>query len=269
VAIRPEFRWWILTLAVVAVLVAISLLALDRPDVSWRGADPLCPHCQSDVPFYGTRCPTCQQQFDWVVAPEARSPLSPWSLSTLEAERLRARTQALGEEEAARRVARALQVSQEEATQYLLSVGRGRCGWCGGTGVHMPATPKAEEPAPCPVCLGRKWCIACGGDRRMRLGDPGAGVAIETYAQGLGDIAPSLSQETQRAEVRRLNEAFLARHLGTVEATYLVHWPTWQNGSWPELDRPPHGWGTGAPATRAVEASRRRLDHVLVALDGG
>lgn len=274
--IRPESRWWLLTLAVVAVLVGISLLALDRPDVVWEADRAACPHCRTPVELYSSRCAACDQQFDWAPSPDADSPLSPWSLSTLEAEQLREQVHALGDEVAATRVAEALGLAAEDAQRYLAAVGRGRCGYCGGTGLHLGAE---EEGEPCPVCLGRKWCIACGGDRRIRLGDAGAGEALETYARGLLDVAPSLALATQRAEARRLNEAFILRHAGTAEAAYLVFWPRWEAGQavWmgPDADRAgprPAAeapfWRASRAATAAVEAARQRLDHVLVALKG-
>lgn len=260
--IRPESRWWLLTLAVVAVLVGISFLALDRPDVVWSGGEPYCPHCRSGVEAYATRCAQCDQPFDWSATPDADSPLSTWSLTALEAEVLRDRVQALGEEEAQRRAALALSITPEAAERYLATVGRGRCGWCGGTGEDLGDGDGPGE-GPCPVCFGRKWCIACGGDRRIRLGDPAAGRAFETYAQGLRDITPTtLPQPVQQAEARRLNEAFIARHTGTVEATYLVFWPRWRAAealATPDAD-------TRVPGLRAVEVARRRLDAVLEAL---
>ncbi len=265
--IRPESRWWLLTLAAVGVLVAISMLALDRSDVVWLGGKPFCPHCRSAVPFYGSRCPSCDQQYDWTASPDAASPLSPYSLSALEAEHLRVRIQSLGEAEAAQRVSVALSFPVEAARRYLAAVGRGRCGWCGGTGLSLDEFEQDPKRS-CPVCFGRKWCIACGGDRRIRLGDPSAARALADYAASLGDVAVSLPLDEQHAEARRLNEAFILRHTGTLEATYLVFWPEWRAGTWPVLEDPPFFWGRGPEATRAVAAARRRLDHVLVALTG-
>lgn len=277
--IRPESRWWLLTLAVVAVLVGISFLALDRPDVDWSAGSPLCPHCRLAVEPFGTRCPHCDQQFDWVASPEGASPYSPWSLSAPEAEKLRARVQVLGEEEAARRVAAAVALTPDAAERYVAAVGRGRCGWCGGTGEDLGDANGPGEGV-CPVCLGRKWCVACGGDRRIRIGDRAARQALETYAAGLGDVAPTLSLAAQRQEARRLNEAFIARHTGTIEAAYLVFWPDWKAGEAVWVHVGPDEWPLApleAPfwqarftrdATSGVEAARDRLGRVLEALAG-
>ncbi len=266
--IRPEFRWWLLTLAIVAVLLGISALALQHPDVVWTGGAPHCPQCRAEVPFYATRCPTCREQFDWAVAPEETSPLSPFSLSPLEATAVRVRIKALGEPEAARRVAKALDITSPAAERYLQALGTGRCGWCGGTGTD-PATATGESARPCPVCLGRGYCIACNGDRRVRMGDPGAGAAFRAYATALQDVAPWLPLEDQRAEARRLGELFVRRWSGTVEATYVVFWPTWEVGKTPWLDHPDSLSEKLAPVepTTAVGMARRRLDEVVAALE--
>lgn len=250
-AVKPEFRWWILTLVLVAILVGISLLAMDRPNVVWQEGKPFCPHCRSDVNAFSTRCPTCTEQYDWTVAQEEDSPLSPWSLSALEAKALVDRILELGDEVAASRVAKATGLSEASSLAYLQAVGRGRCGYCGGTGNDL-AREADEDQRPCRVCLGRGGCIACGGDRRMRIGDETAARAYQVYREAVNDLPLSLPAPTRRKELRDLGEQFLRRHPGTVEATRILDWSSQE---YPVSDP-------------VVGAARARLDAVLEAVAG-
>ncbi|MHC5010707.1 MAG: hypothetical protein ACYTG6_07105 [Planctomycetota bacterium] len=263
-SIRPEYRWWILTLAVVVILFGISALALDRPNVIWSGAEPQCPHCRNAVPAYSQRCPTCREEFDWTVAHPDDSPLSSWSLSLLETEYLRERVNALGAEVAVARIAEALGLTKEDAADYLEQVGRGRCGWCGGTGRHLAAL--ASENDRCPACLGKGQCVGCGGDRRIRVGDPVAAQAYARYRAELEDILgpdgtrrPILPAAAQRDEARRLAEDFLLRHAGTEEAGRILFWLEWTVPS----EAP---WRPERCAPTIVVAARRRLDALLGAV---
>jgi len=250
VGIRPEFRWWILTVVVVAVLLGISALALDRPNVVWEGETALCPHCRTSVPPFSTRCPTCEERYDWTPVPEETSPRSKWSLNASEAQYVRDRVDALGDDAAAERTAEALGISVGSATLYLEHVGRGRCGWCGGTGRDLSAT---DEDEPCPVCFGKKACIACGGDLRIRVGEKSAHRALTAYRQKLEGISVWVPPEVQREEVEEANREFLPTHAGTTEASHLVFWPWWPNDE----------------TTPAVKVARTRLDAVLAALKQG
>ena len=246
--IRPESRWWMVTLAVVAVLVAISLLAMDRPNVVWSGEKPHCPACRSEVAPYSSRCAACSTSFDWVIADNDACPLCRYDLGTLEAEHVHERIRALGDEVASQRVAEKLGVSPESAHAYLASLGRGRCGWCGGRGVEPGREGEAEVT--CRLCGGGGACPACGGDRRVQLGIQASHLALETWQQDVGDLGQGVPEEARRREHARLTQEFLGRHAGTVEALE-VTWP------------PPAGGGT---AERVVEAARRRLHQVVEAL---
>lgn len=248
-AVRPESRWWIVLLVLVGLLLGISALALNRPDVVWSGAQPHCPHCRRTVEPFGTRCPTCREEYDWAVAPDEDSPISRWSLSPLEERHLRARIALLGKDAAQERVARALELSPAAAAAYLERVGSGRCGWCGGTGRDLGAGSDAKD-AGCPACFGAGACIACGGDHRVRLGDATAARDMERYLQAVAALGPGVDPEEQRAEVRSLGRAFLGAHTGTAEAARILFAPLWAP------DRP----------VRTVEACRSRLDAVLQAL---
>lgn len=250
-AIRSESRWWIVALLLVGLLFALSALALDKPDVVWAGHAPWCPQCRSEVRPFSTRCGVCREEFDWYPSPDAEGPISTWSLSPLEEELLRGRVKALGEPAAVARLAQALGLTPASATQYLKQVGSGRCGWCGGTGRELASEP-AEPVVACPVCFGRRACPACGGDRRIRLGDEAAARDLTHYLEALRTLSPSLSLEVQRAEVRRLGEAFLGPHAGTREAQEVVFAPTFDAA---------HG-----ARQRSVNAARGRLDAVLAAV---
>ena len=273
-AVRPEFRWWILTLVLVGVLVGISLLAMDRPNVVWRDGQPSCPHCRSAVNAFSSRCATCEEPFDWTVAPDDDSPLSPWSLSTLEAKALVDRVIALGEDVAAQRVATALGLEPDAAEAYLDAVGRGRCGYCGGTGIALDAKPSRRSD-PCPVCLGQGACIACNGDRRMRVGDEAAFRALRQYVEALDDLDAALPPAVRREEARKLGDAFVRRYAGTVEATLILFEPGLQRSVPSQLDLQAASPATvlgvaqrGYSDDSAVGAARRRLDAVLEAVAG-
>ncbi len=251
-AIRPESRWWIVALLLVGLLFGLSALALDKPDVVWSAGKGWCPHCRSEVRPYGTRCPVCREEFDWLPSPDADSPSSPWSLSPLEEEHLRARVRALGEPVAVARVAEALGIGLPEATEYLKQVGSGRCGWCGGTGRDLGG---GEGPsASCPCCFGRRSCPGCGGDRRIRLGDEGAARDLARYHDALASLSRALEPGVQRAEVRRLGESFLALHAGTREAQEVLFAPSFAQA--------------GKAPGSSVSVARGRLDRVLEALSG-
>lgn len=258
-AARPESRWWLLTVLIVLVLLGISAFALDRPNVRWMGGQPHCPQCSAVTGLYASKCSACGSAFDWAVEPDEDSPVSRFSLSALEAELVRQRVQALGEEEAVRRVAARLEISPAAALDALRHVGRGRCGWCGGTGKELETF---DEGAPCVVCLGTGQCIACAGDRRVRVGDEAAYQAWTRYELAVRDLRAegTLLPELQRAELKRLGDAFLARHAGTAEAEHVVFWPAWRSDAETSLAVAEGG------ETGAAEAARGRLDALLEAL---
>jgi hypothetical protein len=250
VPLRPEFRWVVLTLGVVAVLLTISALALNKPDVLWRDGAAHCPHCGALVEPGSHRCKECREEYEWTVAPDEDSPISRWSLSPLEDAAVRERVKALGHVVAAEKVAAATGLSQDAARLYLEKVGVGRCGWCGGTGKdleHLDANPSV-----CPACLGRERCIACDGDRRIRIGDQGAARAYRHLQAAIADVSGQVPLDAERAEVRRLTDEFLGRWHGTLEATRVVYWPDWKPGE---------------QNVRVVEKARGRIDQVLSALE--
>jgi hypothetical protein len=257
-AIPAKSRWWIATLVIVGVLLLISALALDRPNVVWDAGNPECPFCRHQVEMYGTRCAACRGDFDWVTAPESASPISHASLSVLEAERLQEAVRVLGPDVAAQRVAAATELSVEAARAYLGSVGRGECGWCGGTRKDL-AAPELESAEACPLCLGTGSSIGCGGDRRARLGDWSAELAAQRYEAKMADLLCShLDAEAFRREARELAEGFLTNHAGTVQAGRIYFWP---RVGWTAEGRPPR------ESDLAVHVARDRIDAVLGALE--
>ena len=265
-AIRPELRWLVITALIVAVLLGISALAMDRPNVVWSGQEPHCPACREPVRMHATRCTECSERFDWTPLPDEQSPISPFSLSSIEDAWVRARLSELGAEEAQRRVAQVLHMDEASAAKWLEQFGRGRCGWCGGSGLELPAAEAdADDETPCRVCGSRGACIGCGGDRRVRIDDPEAGRSLEHLLRALADLerAERLDPEAVAAERRREIEAFLDRHAGTLEA-----WRMPFVGALPEgvPAAPPEEIPAGAQPESAVVRARQRLQLVLDAL---
>ena len=261
-AIPVQSRWWIATLLVVLVLVLISALALDQPDVVWSDATPYCPFCRNVVRLYSHRCAECNGEFDWVVASKEESPISSDSLSVLAAEWLRERVKALGPEESAARASKATGLPAWAADAYLHSIGRGDCGWCGGTRKDLASQASLEDADTCSACFGTGRSIGCGGDRRVRLGDQSAARALAAYAAELHDLdlnAGPTSPDAKRKEARRLAERFLTVHAGTPEAQDIVFWPR---------AVAPSDWqgALGYVAPTVSEVCRARLRAVVKAL---
>lgn len=254
-AIPRSMGWLVVTGVVVLTLVALSMFALDRPDVVWAAGKAQCPNCRSDVHAYGRRCPSCREEFDWVPTSDETSPTCARCLSPAQDEWVRERRRVLGEDKAAARLAEALGVPAAAAKAYLADIGRGQCGWCGGTG-HDLAAPEGKERPPCPVCLGDRRCIACGGDRRVLVGLEVASVEAARYdalAQTL--LAPNSPPDLVRRQLRDAAAVFLRRQLGTAEAEHLVFWPEF----------PP---SAARPARPAAAAAAERLTAVMGALTG-
>jgi hypothetical protein len=170
---------------------------------------------------------------------------------------VRDRVKALGPDEAATRVAAETKLSVEAAKAYLGSVGRGSCGWCGGTYLDPARADDADDE--CPACLGQGKCVGCGGDRKISIGDQRAAKALRTYESELRALLHSrVPDDVKRSEARRLASEFLVSHAGTREAASIRFWPrivaTRVDG------RLMDGGGT------IIEYSRKRLDQVLHAL---
>lgn len=262
--IPAQSRWWVFTLVVVGILVLISMLALDRPNVIWAGTSPECPHCRHEVRAYSHRCGDCGGEFDWVVPSDEESPISTASLSAQEAEWVRDRVKALTPEVAAQRVAKATGLSSEAAGIYLETVGRGDCGWCGGTRSDLAAT--ADEASECPACFGSGDCVNCGGDRRIRIGDPRAARALVVYKRELADIVQSrVPDEVKLQGAQRLAREFLASHEGTLEAGQIVFWPQLLPRVVGDVG-PGGGRKVAEGGGTVMTHARRRLDAVLGAL---
>ena len=264
-AIPVQSRWWIATLIIVAVLVTISALALDQPDVVWsaKGGDPEampaphCPFCRNEVESFSHRCDTCKGEYDWVVCPEDQSPICSDSLSVLQAEWVANRIRELGNDVAVARVMKATGFTEEKADAYLHSVGRGDCGWCGGTKVDLDSEEPLADSEPCPACLGTGRSTGCGGDRRATLGDQSAARALARYWAEIRDLHAlpvPMDPDKRTDEIRRLSEAFLQSHAGTVEAWQILFWPM-ANGA----DRAPtiglHARGRLQAVTRSLNGS--------------
>ncbi|MDJ0972869.1 MAG: hypothetical protein QNJ98_00240 [Planctomycetota bacterium] len=249
---RPELRWLVMTILIVGVLLAISALALDRPNVIWSTDGPACPACRSEVAFHANKCQGCATDFDWTIAPDDVSPISNHSLSRLEADELREHIERIGEDAAAQLIARKLEIPEERAKAYLESLARGRCGFCGGTGDDLGSTQETKD---CPVCFGDENCIASGGTGHSTWGDEAAARAFGRLEQEIRALSPRLPKPMRASELERLVRAFLADHLGTTQAARL---PFWQDLI--------HAEASENTPRRAADVGRARLDLVMTFL---
>ncbi len=247
-AIPRQLRWLVATGLILGALVLLALLAMDQKDSVWADGKPHCPHCRTETPYYGNRCPTCREPFDWAEEPEEEAPYCVECLSPGEDAWLRDRQKALSDAAAVQRVAGVLHLDAAAATEWLRELGPGQCGWCGGSGRDLAAP--ATAPKPCPVCLGAKKCIACGGDRRVAVGRHAAGIALDHYRLRITSLAGFIAPARAREELWKENEAFLHRHVGTREASDLLFVP---------------GFRAGEPL-RAAHEGRDRVEVVAKAL---
>ena len=253
--IRKQSRWWVLTLLILALLMTLSALALNRPNVVWSGHKAHCPSCRFQVVSFSSRCAKCQTEYDWAEAPEELSPLCEYCLSALEDGYIRDSVARLSEPTVIKRFAEALQINPEMAKEVVGRVGRGRCGYCAGTGKQLGgATSSKEESKPCPICLGSTKCASCEGDRRVRLGWKAAYDALVEYRRSVEDISGQLPQSSQLAEYTRLARAFLSQYAGTREAAEI---------DVPLLDED----GKLGDPLRAVQAARDRLSTLMESLE--
>jgi hypothetical protein len=256
VAIPRQLRWLVSTGLIVGALVLLGILAMDQKDVVWAGGKPHCPHCRSDTPMFSTRCPVCREPYDWVEEPHDDSPYCSHCMSPGEQEWLRTKREALekahGEDAFVQRVSKATGFDAATAREWLRDLGAGQCGWCGGTGRDLSAPAEPPGRKVCPVCLGAKKCIGCGGDSRVAVGRASASNALERYRLHVGSLSVYLPRERAREELFRENELLLRRALGTVEAAEAIYWPLYREG--------------GATPKVAVGVARSRVDDLLDAL---
>jgi hypothetical protein len=245
--IPRSLGWLVVTGAIVAGLVGLSYLALDKANVVWRAGKPACPHCRTAVPDYAHRCPTCREEFDWVVSPEEDSPWCAACVTKPEMERMLTAAKSLGEAGTAARLSKAFGLPEPAARAWWKAIEPGRCGWCGGTGKDLAATGDAE----CPVCFGGEACIGCDGDLFTRLGSERAARDRDRMHRELRMVPPGAERAGYWREHRIRAKDYLRRHAGTAEAMEVAIDP--QN-------RRPHTAETSAATARArVEAAVRAL----------
>jgi hypothetical protein len=260
---------WLLVLGLPAlVFLGLSLWAIDKPDVVWRGdpgdpasLTPACSLCRTPVRMYATRCPACDRDLDWHVAPKEDSPICSFCLSPGESDAIQARRRALGEEPAAARVAEALGIPPAGARAWLASARPGACGWCGGTG-DDPA-PADRESGDCAVCFGEGECIGCDGDRSVVVGQEDADLRIRRYERLVAGLGSGTAVSRARQEVRAANESFVDARSGTLEARRLLFWPAYREQPLPGAGPSATGF-EGQPL--AADTARARLLRVLRAL---
>lgn len=247
----PKSLAWLAVIgAVVLALVGLSFVALDKDNVVWRDGKALCPHCRTAVPSYGHRCPTCREEFDWVLATDEDSPTCRSCLSPGEDDLMRERKKALGDPDAVARLAQKLSITEAAATEWLKTAGRGQCAWCGGSGRDLAKFDAPE--AVCPVCFGARRCVFCGGDRRVKVGSEAAGRDLSRYHGFLSGLEGDRTTDAAVAkDVAGWNEAFLKAHTGELEAASLLMPASARESKDPPL---------------ASQRARERIDAVFDAL---
>ncbi len=255
-AIPRSLGWLFVTALIVAALVGLSYLALDKPNAVWTGGEPHCPQCRKPVEWYSHRCPTCREEFDWVASPEEDSPWCESCASKPEMQAMLARSKALGETATVKRVASALALPEDQAREWWKAFEPGRCGWCGGTGRNLGSAENGRDV--CPVCFGEKACIVCDGEERVRLGDEKAARALERMDRDLERWTTAHApRDVLWKEVQAADEEFVKKHAGTLETTSLLFWPALQG----------HAGAPGLPkGPRAASEARDRVLKAIRAL---
>jgi hypothetical protein len=251
--------WLVVTGAIVAGLVGLSYLALDKPNAVWRDGKPACPHCRTAVPYYAHRCPTCREEFDWVVSPEEDSPWCASCASEPQMAAMLAGAKALGEAATAERLSKALGLPEPAARAWWKALEPGRCGWCGGTGKDLAGAADAE----CPVCFGGKACIGCDGDRFTRLGNERAELDRDRMERELAPLGRGT--EAYWKEHRGLARDYLRRHAGTFEATRIAVDPAVPPKSPPAPPDGPRNLRSAEDGT-AAKVARDRVAAAIRAL---
>ena len=148
-------KWLVFTGACVAALISLGVLAVDERDALWEGRLALCPYCREELNSYALQCLHCRRTVDWVSTEEACR----WCLSAEDVKILRDGLAALKLDKG--------DPLPEFTRPYLLSIETGDCTYCGGLGSVM----NGRGEMTCPVCRGRKRCIACEGGRKVVIGD--------------------------------------------------------------------------------------------------
>ena len=151
-------KWLAFTLAIVAALITLGILAVDERDVVWESNQPKCPYCRVDLEHYSVVCAHCDRSIDWM--PHTQS--CEWCLAEADVEIFNDMFTAVGVEEGPLPGQLA-----EFPVGYFLSMDEGACTYCSGLG--QVVVDRAEVK--CPVCRGGKFCIACSGTRSVIHGD--------------------------------------------------------------------------------------------------
>jgi hypothetical protein len=167
---RPErtfLNWLIFGLALVALVVFLIVIAMDRDNIDWENGKPWCPHCRLEVPAYSTKCPTCRERYDWITDER----LCYLCLADSDVDWIHSIP--ADEMDVTIRKAFSADASQTKAVmEWLQKIDSGDCVHCAGTGIDLFA-PVAENGAktPCPVCFGDGDCILCEGREKIRIGN--------------------------------------------------------------------------------------------------
>lgn len=152
-------KWLVFTGAFVAALIWLGVKAVEERDALWEGRSPLCPYCREELNAYALACLHCRRTVDW----DSTKETCRWCLSGEDVKILRDGLATLRLDKGD-----PLPASVAGFTRpYLLSIEPGDCTYCGGLGSVM----NGRGEMTCPVCRGRKRCIACEGGRKVVIGD--------------------------------------------------------------------------------------------------
>lgn len=165
-------KWFVFTVACVAALVTLGVLAVDERDVAWEGRTPLCGYCRAELRPFAVVCPDCDRSLDWLSrSEECRHCLDKRDVELMTdlMEALRVKAEPLPGALSAFPMA------------YFKGMTEGACTYCGGIGHVLEAGAKLD----CPVCLGTEKCLACAGDRGVVIGDEGAARRLASWREAL------------------------------------------------------------------------------------
>ncbi len=151
-------KWLVFTGFCVVLLITLGALAVDERDVVWEGRKTLCPYCRVDLPSLANVCRECNRSVDWSPQQEECR----WCLPRTDIGYLQDMIDELDLEEPLPKSLAGFQLA------YFRAIDEGACTYCAGLGAVMEGTAEVR----CPVCRGRKRCIACDGDRGVMVGDP-------------------------------------------------------------------------------------------------
>jgi hypothetical protein len=222
-ASRPmPWRWMLFGVGLLAVVILLTMFAMDRVNVVWEDGIPHCPYCRTRVREFATVCATCRQSYDWV----AEVALCDLCLTGPDVTRIRT----IPEETRRKLFTATLGADREQRVEALLEWTReieaGECPYCGGTGDDLFASRAdvpngSKERPPCPVCDGDGDCVLCDGDEKVRRGDPEAHADLLKHRDRVANLRGRLGTPS-RSKMRSAVRDALETLRGRIEAGEVV-----------------------------------------------